>query len=390
MQHLLPGMALLDGKPQSSLLSVSLPPPPTRVLAATAANRGPRGCSPHVASSARDAQAINNVSCDLSVTRGWRDSAVARAGNTQSLVPAHDKQKRAGNTAVGGRAGGIARVGMSTGGGGPAVALGSYVELFVMAQRKKGLITTMDTIQASPAAGASTSRGTSRGVYTVHDRHPVRGKETATPAGFHGHAPGDDRRRVAAAVGSEEGRGDVDGRVGARAAHIVGGGHDNAVPSAAPVSLPSKRGLSRAERAAARRMAWSQARQEGAVGTGAAKCQGREISPAGALASRVASRATLHVAGEDGGKRRVLRSRSPDQNKPTARECSIGRRSQGGAAAQALHLSASQARGARTVHAKGRAVMYCIILIVSWRSVKWRVSHNDLLAVVGVCRIYST
>lgn len=381
----------MDGKPQSSLLSVSLPPPPTRVSAATAANRGPRGCSPHVTSSARDAQAVNNVSCDLSVTRGWRDSAVARAGNTQSLVPAHDKQKRAGNTAVGGQAGGIARVGMPTGGGGPAMAPGSYVELFVVAQRKKqGLITTMDTAQASPAAGASTSRGTSRGVYTVHDRHAVRGKETATPAGFHGHTPGDDRRRVAAAVGSEEGRADVDGRVGARAAHIVGGGRDSAAHSAAPVSLPLKRGISRAERAAARRLAWSQARQEGAVGTGAAKCQGKEISPAGALASRVASRATLHVAGDDGGKRRVLRSRSPDHNKPTARERSIGRRSQGGAAAQALQLSASQARRARTVHAKGRAVMYCIIVIVSWRSVKWRVPHNGLLAVVDVCRIYST
>lgn len=399
MQHLLPGMALLDGKPQSSPLSVTLPsplppPPPTRTSSATAANRVPRGCSPHVAST-RDSQAVSNVSGDLSVTRGWRDSAVTRARNTRSLIPAHDKQKGADNPCTGGR-GGVARVKASTGGGGPALAPGSYVELFVVAQRKKGFDTTIATAQGSPVAGASPSRGNARGAHNIYDRQSVRGKEATIQAGFHAHTPGDGRRRVAAAAaGAKEGLDDVDGRAGARAAaaHTAGGGgRESAAQSAAPFSLLSNRGLSRAERAAARRLAWSQARQEGAVGTGTSKNQRKEAPPVGALASRVASRTAFHsnTAGGEGGKRRAVGSRSPDHNQTTARERSVARRSQGGAAAaaagQELQLSSSQAREARVLYAnkgyiRGDGVMvYCSSRLVKGLCIT---SHKNVARVVA-------
>lgn len=288
MQHLLPGMTLLDGKPPSSLASslsstLPLPPPRRPPPPGTATNHhhhhghhrgGPhrsRGavssCSPERRSMREGFLASSSLDFvgDLSVERRWRDSAVAGSGRSRSRGSSSSSNGCGG---FGTREPSSIRV--TSGGGGPTVAPGSYTEIFVAALRKDCPSSTTEGDPPAAAAGISTNITSAAALSakqkeaTLHQPHhqPGQHNNTVPPAtasnetAAHRHKRGN----TAPAAGSERG---IDG-----GGHHTGG-REAAGSSAVPASsLLSYRGLSRAERGAARRRAWSHARQEGTVGGG--------------------------------------------------------------------------------------------------------------------------
>ena len=298
MQHLLPGMSLLDGKPPSALstpLSSTLPlPPPPRPPAPGATNHHPhstrgggshrRGASPgrRECGSTREgftASCPLDFAGDLSVERRWRDSAIAAGrGDPENRKLRQQQQQQqqqqqpcarvkgsssdaaaAGGGAVGGdRDGGGHGSGIrvTIGGGGPTVAPGSYADMFLTALRKDRSALAAAQASVPDAAGVSnnaasalTLAGRPREASQHQHQHQHQPGHNSAPATalvekFHRKKRGNDTRAAVAVAAAAEG------------------------PATAPTaSLLSYRGLSRAERAAARRLAWSQARQEGTVGT---------------------------------------------------------------------------------------------------------------------------
>ncbi|CAM9464239.1 unnamed protein product, partial [Hapterophycus canaliculatus] len=182
MQHLLPGMSLLDGKAPSALstpLSSTLPLPiPLRPLQAGTstihhcnngheggAHRSSKRLSPHSSNrrqggSTREglmASASLDFAGDLSVERRWRDSKVAvgraasprAAGNPHVQRSSRPETSLARDTGSGAVAGGSRRgsthgggvqvphITVTTGGGGPKVAPGSYAEIFMELLRRE-------------------------------------------------------------------------------------------------------------------------------------------------------------------------------------------------------------------------------------------------------------
>lgn len=258
MQHLLPGMSLLDGKPPSALASslsstLPLPPPRRPPPPGTATNhhhhhghhrggphrsRGASSCSPERRLTKEGFLAFSSLDFvgDLSVERRWRDSAVAGGGCDRG----------SGNKSGGGGCGTREPSGIrvTTGGGGPTVAPGSYAEIFVAALRKDR--PTCDTPAATAGVPANITSAAALSARqkdaTPHQNPHQPGQHNAGPPATTSH-------------------GGIDG------GGYHAGGREATGPSPAPTSssLPY-RGLSRAERGAARRRAWSHARQEGTVG----------------------------------------------------------------------------------------------------------------------------
>lgn len=298
MQHLVPGMTLLDGKPPSALsipLSSTLPlPPPPRPAAPGTTTTGHQQHHPNntrwgshrrgVSSCSspggrRDAVSTREgfaVSCpldfagDLSVERRWRDSAIAAGRSDPEKRKRYPSSARpdgsfsraaAAPTATDGAGGGSGRDGggrdddpcirATMGGGGPTVASGSYADMFLTALRKdrSTLATTSAADAPDAAAGVSSNNaatftpalaGRPKEATQHHQHQTGRNGAPATTPGETTYRKRRGNDTLAAAA---------------------------AAAAAAPTSsLLSYRGLSRAERAAARRLAWSQARQEGAVG----------------------------------------------------------------------------------------------------------------------------
>ena len=279
MQHLLPGMSLLDGKRFLALPGPPFlppPPPPTPTPIAAAQHRADHP-GPHrrVVSFTQhppargESLAENDLTEDLSVTRGWRDSPVVRRNPS---LPAPKKQRSRSETpAVGGR-GSCVRV--TAGGGRPSIDPGSYAETFLASQRKGKLSATPSSTQSPTVpCAANGMRETRGGVIT--DRH-VRHRD-ATQIGSFSLAQVDAHRRLTARSdggGCDAAAAAATATAAAMAAAAAGVGtkrrhHTGRDPEQQSVStsLLSCLGMSRAERAAARRLAWSQARQEGAVGT---------------------------------------------------------------------------------------------------------------------------
>lgn len=270
MQHLLPGMSLLDGKrflalPGPPFLPPLPPPTPTPIAAAQhrADHPGPhrRILSFTQNAPARgESLAENDLVEDLSVTRGWRDSPVVRRNPS---LPAPKKQRSRSETpAVGGR-GSCVRV--TAGGGRPSIDPGSYAETFLASQRKEKLTATPSSTQSPTVLCAANSMREAR-VGVISDRHAKQ--RDAAQIGSFSLAQVDTHRRLTAR--SDGGGCDV--ATAAAAAAGVGSKrrhHPGRDPEQQSVStsLLSCLGMSRAERAAARRLAWSQARQEGTVAT---------------------------------------------------------------------------------------------------------------------------
>ena len=267
MQHLLPGMSLLDGKQFLALPGPPfLPPPPPSPLTpiAAAQHRADHpGSHRRIVSftqhaSTRDGGlADNDLVEDLSITRGWRDFADVRRNPS---LPAPKKQRSRSETPVVGSRGSCTRV--TAGGGRPSIDPGSYAEMFLASQRKAKLNATPSSAQPPTTLPATTGMRETRGG-VIPDRHAKQ--RDAAQTGSYSLAQVDAHRRLTAR--SDGGACDT-----AAAAAGVGGkrrhhtGRD-AEQQSASTSLLSCLGMSRAERAAARRLAWSQARQEGAVGT---------------------------------------------------------------------------------------------------------------------------
>lgn len=223
---------------------------------------------------------------DLSVERRWRDSEVA-AGGPASPRRTEDLQRSARSDNCLTRGVGWSRRGdvdggdyqkphitVTTGGGGPTVAPGSYAEIFMAMQRRERSISTVNN---DVAAAASTA------TITTNKATPTAGfgtknKEFAAHHHKHqaGHDDGASQVAVAAALAHVESVYHSSRRANAPAAPDTGARADalaraRDATSIAPASVPtssllSYRGMSRAERGAARRQAWSQARQEGALG----------------------------------------------------------------------------------------------------------------------------
>lgn len=277
MQHLLPGMSLLDGKhfvalPGPPFLPPPPPPPPTAIAAAQhradhlGSHRRVVSFTQHVPARGGSLDDNDPVE-DLSVTRGWRDSAVVR--RSPSLPSPKKRRSRSETPSVGGR-GSCTRV--TAGGGRPSIDPGSYAEMFLTSQRKGKLTATPSSSSSSaqpPAAlsAATGMRETRGGVIT--DRHSKQ--RDAAHIGSFSLAHVDAHRRVAAVV---DGGGCDAAAAAAMAATAAGVGGKrrhhtgrDLEQQSVSTSLLSCLGMSRAERAAARRLAWSQARQEGAVGT---------------------------------------------------------------------------------------------------------------------------
>ncbi|CBN74533.1 Hypothetical leucine rich repeat protein [Ectocarpus siliculosus] len=244
LQHLLPGMSLLDGKaPPVLSLSLSstmpLPPPPrppapgkpgdhhrhnSRRMPHRTSRGTPSSCSPDRRGSGSIREGFMASSSldfvgDLSVERRWRDSAVA--GRSQFTPDSHQRAVARGGVRGGVRVrgggdgnGGRGRepcIKVTTGGGGPTVAPGSYAEIFVAGMRKEG---STSRVGIDDPAAATTSG--------------VSNSSTLAPT----------QKGAAGAATTQRQQQQPPGH---RAA---------------------------AQRGAARREAWSQARREGAVGDG--------------------------------------------------------------------------------------------------------------------------
>ncbi|CAM9366527.1 unnamed protein product, partial [Scytosiphon promiscuus] len=294
MQHLLPGMSLLDGKAPSALstpLSSTLPlPPPLRPLQpgsstthdytqgrGEGARRSSKRLSSHPPNRRHGREGLMastslDFAGDLSVERRWRDSEVAAGGSASPRMTENPQRSaRPGNpiacgagvcAGVGGGmrcvsdGGGCRRphITVTTGGGGPTVAPGSYAEIFPAYHPSR-----RDNASAAPGTGVRVSPPA-----TARDA-----PDTAGPA------------------------------------------------SAQAASLLSYRGMSRAERGAARRQAWSQARQEGVLGdagVGAHRHRRRKTS------FRKATKSTLGGGDVAKGKRAVDRGRPLEPTVASARE----------------------------------------------------------------------
>lgn len=276
MQHLLPGMSLLDGKPPSGLSTplcstLPLPPPPRPPAPSTTAHHANRARSgPHrrTASSCSPGRWEGGpmregfvVSCpldfagDLSVERRWRDSAVAAGHANPEKRKQHPSARRPGGSFADARVGGVSgrdslRIRVTIGGGGPTVAAGSYADIFLTTLRKdrSALMTSATTSTDAPDAVGMPNNGAS----AVPPGLPERPREGTQ------HQQHQPAQNTASAVTTP-----------IETSHRKKRGSDTAAAAkaaASSTSLLSYRGLSRAERAAARRLAWSQARQEGAVG----------------------------------------------------------------------------------------------------------------------------
>lgn len=343
LQHLLPGMRLLDGKPPPVLsLSLSstmpLPPPPRPPAPGKLADhhrhnsrrmphRTSRGalssCSPDRRGSGAIREGFMASSSldfvgDLSVERRWRDSAVAGRSLYPQFAPdSHQSAAASGGVRGGARVrgsgdsdGGRGRepcIKVTTGGGGPTVAPGSYAEIFVAAMRKEGSTSTavLDDPAAATTAGVSnsstlapTQKGAAGAAATQRQQQQPPGHRAAAQAP-HGE--------TSSAAAHRPGK----RRTPGGGANVVPGGGTSAPPSAATASLLSYRGLSRAERGVARREAWSQARREGAVGDG--KMQGQKTS------HRQRNIAPDVGGGDIAGNRRALGVRSLEPTTRSAR-----------------------------------------------------------------------
>ena len=295
MQHLLPGMSQLDGKSFLALPGPPfLPPPPpapSPPTPATAAEqhriadhpsfhrRGVSYIQPAPPPTARvGLLADNDNADDLSITRGWRDSAVVRRSPS---LPAPKKQRSRSETPAGGGRGSSSVVRVTAGGGRPSIDPGSYAEMFLASQRKGRSALAAPPAVRTPTAtpsfaqaptaysAAPTSRDTrAGGMLTERNARQQRGA-AQTQTGSLSLAQVEAHRGVnvrsdGGSFGAAGG-----GGIGGKRRHHQGGrdvGRDIEQQSAS-TSLLSCVGMSRAERAVARRLAWSQARQEGAVGS---------------------------------------------------------------------------------------------------------------------------
>lgn len=326
MQHLLPGMSLLDGKdfmalPGPPFLPPQPPSPPTPIAAAQhradqhradhqhGVHRRGVSFTQHALARGGGPLADSDIVEDLSVTRGWRDYAVVRRNPS---LPAPKKQRSRPETpAGGGRGSSCVRV--TAGGGRPSIDPGSYAEMFLASQKSKGKLTATPSSAAQPpatlsAAAAATGMRETRGGVTTTDRQPKQRDATRTMGSF-SLAQVDAHRRVtarsdgggcdAAAAATTAAIAAAAG-VGSKRRHHTG---RDAEQQSVSNSLLSCLGMSRAERAAARRLAWSQARQEGAVGTTAVVAQRRRSG---------SGKASAHGGN---AKRRVTAGRPPGLTK---------------------------------------------------------------------------
>ncbi|CAM9281448.1 unnamed protein product [Ectocarpus fasciculatus] len=333
LQHLLPGMSLLDGKPPPVLsLSLSstmpLPPPPRPPAPGKPADhhrlsgrRGPhrtsRGppssCSPDRRGSGSIREGFMASSSldfvgDLSVERRWRDSAVAGRSLYPQFAP-NSHQRAAASGGVGGGTrvrgsgdgdGGRGRepcIKVTTGGGGPTVAPGSYAEIFVAALRKEG--STLRAVVDDPAAAAATATA------------GVSNSSTLTPM---------QKGATAAAATTTK-----------RQQQQQPPGH----------SAAAQASHGETARGAARREAWSQARREGAVGDG--KMQGQRTSyrqrtsaPGVGVSDNVKNRRALGVRSLE-PTTRSARRRTPAAAAPSRRP----RQAAGGGGDQAFETDGS-------------------------------------------------
>lgn len=323
MQHLLPGMSLLDGKPPSMLsASVALlppPPPMTNLAQHRAGHRGhQRGGDGHHLhhTFTRDGRVVYNVPGDISVARDWR--SVRFVEGKSSLAPPAKQQSRCQSSPG---LGDSCRV--TTGGGGPVVSPGSYVEIFLALLSKGHPVPPPDNggSLAIPAPRET------RGVFNDGQMRRRDSSKTghAAPAQANGH------RRAPA--GSEIG----DGAGGVR-----GGPHEgrDAAQSIA-TSMLSYRGLSRAERAVARRLAWSQARQEGTVGVGTVQKRRASFRKTGGSVESGGRRGTGPASTDPA---RIPATRGVVGSSSMARGRSSARRTHGGVATEELKATVVQVR----------------------------------------------
>lgn len=261
---------------------------------------------------------------DLSVERRWRDSQVA-AGGFASPRSSGDLQHSArqdsslsrGGSGGGGGAGGDRRgdtdggggqkpqITVTTGGGGPTVAPGSYAEIFMEMQRRERSIPTVNDGSVLAPATAKTDRATSA----------ARNKEMAAHHQQHHGGRTSSVSQLAAAAHVES------AHPPSRRGNASAAPDTVAKADAAPTSsLLSYRGMSRAERGAARRQAWNQARQEGVLcdaGVGAHRKQRRKTS------FRKATKGLLGGGDAARNKRGLERARSLEPPMSSARGRSL-------------------------------------------------------------------
>lgn len=345
MQHLLPGMSLLDGNPPSVLspsLSQQLPPPPQPVAGGQhhyrVGHRGYHG-SHHRGgmgfpqrSFTRDGRAVYSLTGDLSVARGWRDSAVIRSSSEK-----HRSLSEPPSTDRGGL--GVARA--TTGGGGPPVDPGSYVEMFFNSKRKEQHSAMVSDTVADPQPTTTKASWEKRGLASSDCQGLGQEWGETTKTGRPTLLQTDVHNKRVVPGGSEGAFYDAGG-VGSMGGHHHKGGYD-ASRSILHLSL-SYHGMSRAERGAARRLAWSEARQEGAVDVGRAgrrrrtTSTTRKITPPG-----------------DNGRRQTVGVVPPEISRPPGKRgeaasfsttvrghSSVGRIAHGGAAVDASRGTSSQ------------------------------------------------
>lgn len=314
MQHLLPGVTLLDGVSSS----LAMPPPPPLL------KRGPEdsdycilGLPLH--NFTLDGISFCRVRDDLSVSRGWRDFwSITAAGNDPPSPLGNgcsQQQLRRSRLAkhVNGGVDGAAMqlIRPKAGGGGRAVGPGSYVELHLASKRGEGNITGRIT---SAFAAATVAANDDRGTKAAEQRRPG-GAQSARAGMALGHslpvaALVDNHRQNHGAAGTTvHGGGDhsrdkftIDGHHAARSGRGVSSAEVASVPPA------SSHVRSRAGRAAARRLVWSQARSEGLVGALASARRRKDV--AAGSASRTASLGLGYLGGE-GNRKREMDSESP-------------------------------------------------------------------------------
>lgn len=340
MQHLLPGVTL-----SRNLSPSSFPPPPPPPSGSIAKahhhhhHHHHRNSGSHVErhtgsppiTFTRDGVAFSGLRGDLSVSRGWRDSPFVT--HSKSLLGGeHNKPQPRSRSVDSARR--VPGSGGTTGGGGPAAPRGSYVHMHLVSKLKGSSNTTSACTPAAAAVNNSREKN--------NDRRS--GEREHTGAGGHAPvAPGDARQGVA--VSGECGGGDFD-KMGFGVCTARGGNFDP------PASVGSYNGRSRAERAAARRLVWSQARQEGHVGSAAGRRTLRRKETNGTIGSRGASRKIGNVGTEGEGRRargpRVGRQAARRGEKPsssTFRAHPPSKSLHDRSSAEGLHVHTNQASG---------------------------------------------
>ena len=246
MQHFLPSMSLLDGKPPPGLCNSPPPPPPvTRTLH----HGAPPPSNRTISRGGR--LPVGGSSDDISMIRKWRDLAIVVAGRENPLL-SHDQ----GGTPVAV----VEKTWARSGSGGPTVDPGSYAEIFQESQRKKRRGCSSPPGEAGGSIvprTTTTSRRENRG--TRNENHVAARRREATRVENCAITSIGLRRRKPA--GPEVGDHNVDGPgVSKRGAH-------GAVYSASN-SLASYPGLTREERVTARRLALNQAQCRDNLGSG--------------------------------------------------------------------------------------------------------------------------